>query len=224
MTELVCNPCGVIEPQHLGQFFYDATAEVFYQARGRTKDDWHFVAPKDFVGSFIKIYDFFVGIPADDPRGPEAARYIQDTELAKQTIALDGVEILSANKWYTAQEGKLVAMTRLRFHKIAGISLFFGFARDVKAISMPNGVGFMVEDGAVEFAGYTHKLKAADQVLLRLEAKDKMFDAFVNDEKYAEGQSWNECSQAVIALFVRSPGSRIIAPGYERALKRNLGQ
>jgi hypothetical protein len=222
MTELVCNPCGVIEPQHLGQFFFDKAAEVFYQARGRTAADWQFVAPKDFIGSFVKIYDLFLGVPANDPRGPDAATYVHDTELVKETMALDGVEILSANRWMTAA-GVDVLQCRLRLHRVDGLSLFIGFAPEARAHAMPSGLGFTIDDGILSFNQGSRPVEPGAVELMRIEISAKV-EAFVNGEPFSIAFGAVAATSPILALFVKGPGERKIAPGYERALKRNLAR
>jgi len=218
---MITDPTGVLEPPYLGAHFFDQQPSVFYQARGRTAADWHFVPPTDFVGSFVKIYDFFVGVPADDPKEPEVHRIVADAQKVRETMRLCGLEIVGFGglRW---KAGPLdVFQIRLRFNRLSGLSLFAGFAAETKAWAMPTGVGFTLEDDALTFGESTRRLREGDVLALRIEVAFTA-TAYVNDERFGTAFGVVPPLKPVVALFDRAPGPRPVAPGYEAALKRNM--
>jgi hypothetical protein len=219
---IVTNPTGIIEPAWLGALWLDSANNIFYQARGRTAADWHFVPPADFLGSFVKIYNQFYGIPDNDPKDAEAAMRYADAKVIRDTMALCGVEMLGLGglRWQTA-DGVDVLQVRLRFSRFADLSIFVGFAPEARAWAMPEGVGFRIEDGVLSFGGKTAPLHLRQPYTLRIEIGG-VADAFLGDQHVGTAYGVVVPTRPVVALFDRGPGPRPVAPGYERALKRNV--
>lgn len=218
----ILNPLGIVEPAHLGQMFFDQTSEVFYQARGRTAADWTLVAPADMVGTFVKIYDHFLGLPQDDPQGPEVRQRVADAEAVRKTMEIDGVVLFGAFRWKTAA-GADVAMIRVRFDRPDGLSTFFGFANDPVAHELPAGIGLGTEDRTITFCGEVASLEPRKVVALRVEATAEQATAFVDDRPLAQVPGWGDIpASSVFASFVRRPGRRHTAPGYDLALQRRM--
>lgn len=214
------NPNGRMVPLHIGQMYYDHINEIFYQARGVTQFNWHFVPPSDMVGSFVKIYNFFVGAAAHDPRGAEIAQKVLDAESVKETMCLSGAEIMHALFWETAS-GADVLQTRIRFHRNKDIVLFIGFSRSAKAHTMPISDGVTILNGVAR-CGDKERALASDTVLFRLERLDGTVTAFMDDEPL--GTLANISGNPVIALFNLDQGRRPISDGYGAALQRNLNE
>lgn len=221
------NPTNVVEPAHLGQMFYDFGAQVFYQARGRTAADWHLVPPADMVGSFVKLYDFFVGVPADDPRGDDAEEFMADSRLVGQMLSGEGMELFSALRW-RAGDGMVAMQARVRFSRTAGLSVFVGFAVAPKPHAMPGGAGFSIEDGVLTFGSHQSEVAFYEPLLLRVEVTREDVFAYVADRSVggfkidADASGFWLDSRPVVALFNRWPGKRPIVPGYDAVLKRSL--
>ena len=218
----VTNPIGVIEPAHVGQMFFDMVSEVMYQARGKTAHDWCMVAPPDLPGSFVKIYDMFIG-PAflKNVKFPDDyLDLIKDSEAVRDTMAMDGVRVLQAFFWVTAQ-GARVMQTRIKFDKTVGLSMFVGFCREAKAHVMPHGAGLSLEHGQLSFNGKSVPVADGGTLLLRIEMHNRNCGVFMNDELLGT-EPTEIYTSPVIALFNKNRGSRKVAPGYEHALKRTL--
>jgi hypothetical protein len=216
----ICNPLGVVEPAYLGQMFLDPINHIFYQARGLTASDWCFVAPSELSGSFVKIYNLFLGLPPDDPAGPQGAEFVMLSKLVSDTIALDGVEILQAHRW---KAGSIdVAQARLKFNRSDDISMFVGFAAKAKAYEMPCGHGFVIKNGDMVFGEGQRWIGRGETILLRVEYGEIAY-GFVNDKPFGT-MKLDEVGQCipVVALFSHRQGERRIAPGYEKALQENL--
>ena len=234
---IITDPTNAIEPASVGGMFFDPINTVFYQARGRTAADWVFVPPADFVGSLVKIYDQFYGLPEDDPRDAEAATRWADAKVVRDTMALSGVDVLGLGglRWRAAS-GTDVFMVRLRFRKVNGFMLFAGFAKEARAYAMPEGVGFEMSNGFLRFGGNAREIGQDEVVVLRIEAKmrkvEKRFavDGYVGDELFGSMTDESLGSlvveslppHPVVALLDIGPGPRPVAQGYENALKRNV--
>jgi hypothetical protein len=225
---VVTDPTGIVDPDWIGQMFYDPVNTVFYQARGRTSADWRFVPPADFVGSFVKVYDHFYGLPEDDPKDAEAANRWADAKVVRETMAKSGVEVLGLGglRWRTAN-GTDVFQVRLRFHKVDGFILFAGFTGEARAYAMPEGVGFELSNGFLRFGGNAREVAPGEIIVLRIEErKDNIYEcnmmATVNDEGLGAVKAEALPSIPVVALFDVGPGARQVAVGYENALKRNV--
>lgn len=209
MDRIITNPSGVIEPAHLGQMFWDADSEVFYQARGRTADDWRLVTPGEMPGSFIKVYDFFLGpmmpalAAAKDDHGL-AERFV-DSEAVRATMQMDGVRVFHAFAWRAAN-GTDAMMARIKFDRVEGLSLFVGFAVSKSAHQMPHGDGFDIDDGVVSIGNRSRQIEPGQTLMFRVEQRPALKRAV----------------DPVVAVFVRGPGDRKVAPGYALALKHNL--
>lgn len=219
--DVILNPTGRIEPMHIGQMFFDQSTEIFYQARGPTSDDWRLVPPADFVGSFVKIYDFFIGIPQDDPNGFGGYERSHDAQAITETMAMGGLRVLQAFAWKTAS-GETVAMTRLKFDRTGGLSVFFGFDEDARPHKMPSGIGFIIEDGAFTFNGLDRRVVTpGETILFRITKAADEITAHVDDIEFARVDAPGVVlERPMIALFDRSVGSRRTAPGYDQAMKR----
>jgi hypothetical protein len=218
----VYDPRGIVQPAHLGQMFLDPVTTVFYQARGLTPADWHLVTPPELPGSFVKIFDWFLGTPDTDPERSAAIERFNDSEMVRKTMEMDGVAVLQAFSWRTAL-GANVAMTRLRFDRTKDISLFFGFDDGAMPALMPTGFGFLVEDGRLSFGGGgTCEVRRGATVRLRIETRMTVATAYLDDAPFAEMPTTVLRARAVVALFRRDAGARETAPGYEVALKHNL--
>ena len=220
----IYNPHNLLIPEHMGQMFFDPRSESFYQARGVTPADWRLVTPATLVGSFVKIYDFFLGTPNLDPQGQEGADRVRDSEAVKATLKLDGVDLHQAHAWETATKVQ-VAMVRLTFNEIFGYSFFFGFAHDARAYAMPKGLGFTLEDGCLQFGGEKRRVYEGERLLLTV-AADKL-DRGYTGYSIVDDKDWTHtfslgAGSPVLALFVRRGVDRKVAPGYELALKRTL--
>jgi hypothetical protein len=217
------DPTNVVVPAYLGAMWFDAASNVFYQARGLTAADWRFVPPADMVGSFVKIYDQFYGIPEDDPKHADAATRYGDAKLVRDTMALSGVEVLGLGglRW-RAVSGIDVFQVRLHFHKVDGFMLFAGFAKEARAYAMPSGVGFEMSNGFLRFNGNSKEIAPGEIVILRIEGAVHSAKAFVNDEPLGKVTVTGVPPIPVVAIFDVGPGPRPVAPGYEHALKRNV--
>jgi hypothetical protein len=216
----VLDPTGLIEPMFVGQHFLDPVNEVFYQARGTTAFDWHLVAPADLVGSFVKVFDQFLGLPQDDPQGDSVRRMTIEALAVRETMQLAGIHVPQAFAWKVGEVA--IAQARIRIERPASLSLFVGFATHARPIALPSGVGFRIDDGVLRF-GADSNLGNDETVLLRIEIDGVIANGFVNDQHFASMSSREvETNHPVVALFDRSTGPRPIAPGYELALKRML--
>lgn len=222
----VLNPVGIMQPDHLGQMFIDPTTEVFYQARGLSAYDWRLVTPAELTGSFVKIFDFFLGPMMPPPEAPEheLRRRVADAEAVRRTMALDGVAILQAFAWRAGKTD--VMMTRLRFDRIDDISMFVGFAPRYSARTMPDGSAFTIDDGMVAFGPHSHRIARGDTVLLRVELmptpKGIFAAGYIDDEHFGTCGTPSCTPNPVIGLFDRGDGPRKTDPDYPMALKRNL--
>ena len=216
----ILNPIGRIEPMHVGQHFLDPVNEVLYQARGSSADDWVLVPPEDLVGSFVKVYDHFSGLPQNDPQGDSVPRMTNDANAIKDTMAIAGVHVLQAYAWKAGEVA--VAQARIRIERPYALSLFMGFATDARPIAMPSGVGFRIDNGVLRF-GADSLLGDDETVLLRVEIDGVIANGFVNDQHFAATSSRDiSTDKPVVALFARSHGPRPTAPGYALAMQRIL--
>jgi len=231
---IITDPTNAIEPASVGGMFFDPINTVFYQARGRTSADWVFVPPADFVGSMVKIYDQFYGLPEDDPKDAEAANRWSDAKVIRDTMAMSGVEVLGLGglRWRAAS-GTDVFMVRLRFRKVDGFMLFAGFAKEARAYAMPEGVGFEFSNGFLRFGGNAREIAPGEIVVLRIEAAARwapeggsyfvhFVSAFIDDELLGSAPAESVPPIPVVALLDIGPGPRPVAQGYEHALKRNV--
>jgi hypothetical protein len=221
----IFNPHNLVIPDYLGQMWFDPRSEAFYQARGLTPAHWRLVTPTTLVGSFVKIYDFFLSTPNLDPQGQEGVERVRDAMAVKETMKMDGVELHKEAFGWTTAAGVQVAMVRLTFHKLFGYSFFFGFAHDARAHAMPSGLGFTLEDGWLKFGEEKRRVFEGQRVLLMVTATklDRGYDGL----SVVDGEDWAHtfnmgAGSPVLALFVRRGVDRKVAPGYELALKRTL--
>jgi hypothetical protein len=227
MSEIILNPCGRVEPAHDAQMWLDPSNEVLYQARGKTALDWHLVPPADLSGSFVKVYDFFLGPAWDGKPQPEGyAQHFRDSETVKATMRLDGLRLEQALSW-TTWDGVEVAMVRLKFDRHDGLTTFFGFTADSRAHQIADGTGFRIDDDIARFsdnqAATLGVLQAGETVTLRVEIdRNRRAIGFMNDTAFDVTQAVPESGRPVVAMFNRRPGTRRVAPGYEAALQRTL--
>lgn len=225
----ITDPTNAIEPASIGGMFFDPISNIFYQARGRTAADWVFVPPADFVGSLVKIYDQFYGVPDDDGKNADAGTRSGDAKLVRDTMALSGVDVLGLGglRWRAAS-GTDVFMVRLRFRKVDGFMLFAGFAKEARAYAMPEGVGFEMSNGFLRFGGNAREIARDETAILRMEVRtcndgeQVLVYGYVGDEELGKIYIKGIPSTPVVALFDVGPGPRPVAPGYEHALKRNV--
>ena len=222
-TEAILNPTGRVEPAHVGQMFWDPLSEVFYQARGPGAHDWRYVPPRDLPGSFVKIYDFFLGLPPHDAQGDKGREWYADNEVVRRTMELDGVRVAQAFAWRTAA-GANAMMARIIFGRVWGLSLFFGFDMEVKPHRLPTGLGITVEDGFLQFgdAVESRQVHPGDSFVLRIETHLTTATAYIDDRQFARCETGPIRPRPVVTLFVKDDGPRATAPGYETALKRML--
>jgi hypothetical protein len=219
---MICSPLGIVEPSHLGQMFLDQFTEVCYQARGLTADDWQLVIPADLPGSFVKIYDFFLGPPDLDPQGAEGALKFTDAGIIGKTMTLNGLTVLQAFSWRTARGGN-AALTRLKFDRLDKLSIFFGFDSFAIPHTMPSGLGFTIEDGRISFGGVVCRdLRCGETVAFRIETFLAEAWGWIDDRPPTKVPTDPIRPRAVVALMDRKPGPRPVSPGYEHALKRAL--
>ena len=216
--QTIYDPRGLIKPGWLGQMFFDNATHDFYQARSLGENDWRLIPPADFVGSFVKIYDFFIGIPADDTT--ERQRVI-DSEAVKETMAMDGVRLLQAFCWRANET--TAAMVRFKFDHVRDLSIFFGYASDPRPHTMPVGIGFRIEDGVLEWGGENRDLIPGDIIALRIETTLTASCAYLNDARFLSTTAVLD-GHPIVAVFNRGPGDRPTAPGYDRAMKRLMEQ
>jgi hypothetical protein len=221
MTNL--NPVGAIEPMHVGQMFLDHESEAFYQARGKTAADWQIVHPDDMIGSFVKVYDHFFGLPQNDPQGPEGARIVTEANIVKQTMMLDGVHVLQAFAWKTHDDTE-VMVVRLKFERVKDLLLFVGYARDTRAHAMPQGVGMVIENGAVTFGfGEGVSVRKGETVAFRVSISGCWVEARVREQPIAQSVEDDPAARRpVVALLNLGPGPRPHAPNYGPVLQRKL--
>jgi hypothetical protein len=220
---IVTDPTGVIEPDWLGQMFFDHVNHVFYQARDLTKDGWRFVPPADFNGAFPKVYDQFLGNPETDPQDAGAWQRHHDTIAVRATFAMSGVEILGlGGLFWTTANGWEVFQVRLRFRQTHGFSLFAGLAERAWVVEMPHGDGFTFRDGVLRCWNGETFVRPGSVVALRLVWNRGIGAAYVNDESFAAARNGRGTARVpVLALFDLHGGPRPVAPGYDGALKRN---
>jgi hypothetical protein len=216
---MICNPNGNVVPAYLGQMFLDQTNNLFYQARALDADSWHVVLPNDMAGAFIKIYDFFVGLPRYDPKGDWVSQSLQDSEVIKETMKINGLEILHALRWDT-HDGGNVMQVRLLFHHVAKTHIVVGFALSTKAHTMPSGAVVEINDGWIAFS--QRQLKDLDRLLVRIALNRTDAAISINGEKVWSGQMDTDDLRPVVALFNTGGGRRPITEGYDRALQRNM--
>jgi hypothetical protein len=219
----IADPTNVVAPAYLGAMWFDAASNVFYQARGLTAADWVFVPPADMVGSFVKIYDQFYGLPEDDPKDASARQRYLDAQIVRDTMAMSGVEVvgLGGLRWRAAN-GIDVFQIRLRFRKIDSFVLFAGFAEEPKAHAMPSGVGFEMSNGFLRFGGNAREIAEGETFVLRIEVSRGYVFAYVGDELLDSHKIEVIPSVPVVALFDIGPGPRPVAPGYDRMLERKM--
>lgn len=133
----VINPLGNIEPQWVGQHFFDAQNKVFYQALGPTAFDWRFVPPRDFPGSMVQSFvDFHA--PANNTMSKKellaATKLDQPPEdrpdhiLDARTVAERGLRVYDQRCWKAG--GVRIAMCRIRLELPPPVALFVGFASE----------------------------------------------------------------------------------------------
>lgn len=221
----ILNPTGVVVPGHLGQMFMDPKSESLYQARGRTPADWRLITPDTLVGSFVKIYDFFLSTPELDPQSHVGVEFVNDANAVKAQLRLDGVDVHGDPLAWKTHQGAQVAMARLTFDEIHGYSFFFGFAPSPTPNAMPEGIGFTIEGGWLVFGNLQRRLYEGDRVHLMVAAfeTDGGWTAFGVVDNADSASMWSMgLGKPVLAVFVRRPGERRIAPGYDLTLKRAL--
>jgi|SRR5579862_4616574 len=224
--EIILNPTGRVEPAHVAQMFWDPISEVFYQARGPGANDWRYVPPRDLPGSFVKIYDFFLGLPPNDMQGNEGREWYADNEIVRRTMELDGLRVAQAFAWRTAA-GANAMMARVIFGRTHGLSVFFGFDAAVKPPQLPTGLGMRIEDGLLTFPEGTFDVRQVhpgDSLVLRFETQLTVATAYIDDKEFGRCDTGGPVmARPVVTLFVKDDcGPRPVAPGYESALKRKL--
>lgn len=223
----IYDPTDVLEPPYLGAMFFDAASNVFYQARGVTAADWRFVPPGDLAGGFWKVYDFFVGCPAHDPRGPMVGTRHRDAQLVRETMELNGVHVLDFGGlcWET-HGGIKVYLVKIKMNRTHGFKLFAGFASEKPNSAKPvEGLGFQFEDGVLRFGTEARRHVLPGDVLgLRIEVTGEDVFAFVNDKDFG-GQAFKEgtpLSWPALAMFEVADGPRPYVPGYDGAVDRHM--
>ena len=133
---IIC-PQGRIEPQHLGQFFYDKQNEVFYRVAGLTEHDWQLVTPAEMPGFMIKSFvDFLEPVHHAQAGTKEYAAAARAADAAKEdrqpwivdenAMAGAGLRIADARTWMTAS-GVRVAQARLKIEAKPRAAVFAGF-------------------------------------------------------------------------------------------------
>lgn len=129
---VIC-PHGRIEPQHVGQFFFDRQNGVFYRANGPAADDWRLVTPAELPGSMVQSFvDFY---------GP-AHHAMTDGELAEASKPVDvgdrkphmldesgagevGLRVKDARRWVAP--GVVAMQCRVKLEIAGRTALFVGF-------------------------------------------------------------------------------------------------
>lgn len=217
----VCCPIGRVAPLYLGAMYFDHVTHVFYQARGFTAHDWRLVTPEEMVGSFVKVWRYFKGLPRDDPKGQAAREQALDEEAVRKTMAMAHVDVHRGERWTTAA-GVDVMQARLTISRTAGQVLFVGFApAPARPYSMSGGAGFGIWESGARF-GPSEIVLPKGPIALRVEVEDGRAVGFVNDERIVapilEAPSPRE---PVVSLFEFGDGPRPFEPGYELALKRS---
>jgi hypothetical protein len=226
MPVQVYDPTDVLEPPYLGAMFFDADSNAFYQARGMTPADWRFVPPSDLVGGFWKVFDFFVGAPPNDPRGPTAATRHNDAQLVRDTMDLNGVHILDFGGlcWDTA-DGTKVYLVKLKIKRTHGFKLFAGFASEKPNPARPvGGLGFHFEDGLLSFGSEIQRVGRDEFIGLRIEVTTTDVSAFINDRDFVGCARPPDAPLAwpAVAMFEVADGPRPTVLGYDRAVNRHM--
>jgi hypothetical protein len=216
------DPTGVLEPPWLGAIFYDPDANVFYQARGPKPADWRFVPPEDLVGSFWKVYDFFVGAPKDDPRDPGAGTRHGDAQAVRDAMAMAGIEVPDFGGFYwETVAGVEVYMVKLKFVRTEGLLMFAGFASGkVRPSRLPDGgLGFVLRYGVLTFGDYHRDIVPGETLGLRIEVDDERVEAFIDDKLIAVSYGV-ATKHPVVALFDLSDRPKPAPAGYDATVNR----
>jgi hypothetical protein len=217
----IYDPTDVLEPPYLGAMFLDPENTVFYQARGLTPDSWRFVPPEDLVGSFWKVYDFFVGVPPDDPQDPMAHSRHKDAGLVRETMELNGIAVLDfgGERWRTV-DGTDVYLVKLQMRRFDDTIMFAGFASaKPRPAQVSYGTGFFLWRGVLAFGDRSYSVKRDEFVGLRIEIKDGSAKGFLNDELFGE-MPGGATKYPVVAIFHHGAGPRPVVPDYAGAVNR----
>lgn len=228
----ISNPKGRLEPAWLGQMFFDPGAHAFYQARGLTADDWQLIHPDDMVGSFVKIYDHFIGIPQNDDQTPLGIQRHKDAIVVRETMKIAGLEIMDFGGLCWDAEDKVIYLVKLRFIEVAGRHVFLGFVDEAPAWKMPYGLGLYLREGVIWFCNSARVGKPigyyrdGDVATFRLEISNvaEMFqiDISLSGKDIANPVVERLPVKPVLALFDCKRGPRPVSGGYDYALQRNM--
>ena len=215
-----CNPTGVLIPEYVGQMFFDHVSHIFYQARGQTENDWHFVAPDEMVGSFVKLYDYYLGTPDTDPRGEAAEEWTKDSEISAGMMRMEGLLPMRLMRWRTF--GNIdVMMARVRFDKVDGMSHFIGFCERPVTYRMPSGAGFNIISGLIWFGDViVGRAPIENPVMFRVEIGGHTAAGFINNAPVGTIEVPRVTFTPVIALFNHNGGRREVFPGYDGLLQK----
>lgn len=147
----VVNPTGVIEPEHVGQFFFDAKNKLFYRADGPTADDWGLVTPAELPGAMVQS---FTNFQAPAHHGMSDAELVAATKkpedppphvLDSDRMGQIGVRIHDARCWWAG--ATRVLMVRVKLEAPRPAVLFVGFASEPAMPTRPPAV--IATDGPV---------------------------------------------------------------------------
>lgn len=205
----VINPTGVIEPEHIGQFFFDAQNKLFYRADGPTAHDWGLVIPAELPGAMVQSFTNFLA---------PAHHGMSDTELAAATKkpedppphVLDadrmgqvGVRIHDARCWWVG--ATRVLMVRVKLEAPRPAVLFVGFASEPPMPTRPpavpaderagvvydaRAIGAVFEDDPEAFRSVPIKALVdvnprRGYIAVRVELKGERATTYVNDVELA---------------------------------------
>jgi len=159
VADIIC-PIGLVEPAHVGQFFFDAVNEVYYRACGPDADSWCLVTPAEFLGSHIKSFvDFLEPMHhavklTDEQRKSALVKHAMRMERAPHHVDADGAaqagfRVDDARLWTTASDVR-VMQARVLVEGKDRRAVFVGFAAGApSAVMMPAIAGMVYDRRAV---------------------------------------------------------------------------